>query len=171
MHRGHRTFLSACLGLLSVMAAQPTFGQGAPNQATFEQKLRPIPQALQGGYQGLPTLGAPARPEPSSSYRPASTSERAPSAGARSGGQHASVPASRPKAASAAPLPGCPAPSEGDKAEKPMVGFKVEFEFGSTQARLGRGIARIGKGIERRAERSENVRNRGAHGCGGVLRV
>ena len=133
MHRGYRTFLSACLGLLSVTAAQPTFGQGAPNQATFEQKLRPIPQALQGGHQGLPTLGAPARPEPSSSYRPASTSERAPAAGARSGGQHASVPASHPKAASAAPLPGCPAPSEGEKAEKPMVGFKVEFEFGSAQ--------------------------------------
>src|SRR5690242_6086134 len=127
MHPGHRTFLSAWLGLglLSVIAAQPTFGQSAPNQSTFEQKLRPIPQALQGGHQGLPTLGAPARPEPSSSYRPASTSERAPAVGTRSGDQHASVPANRPKAASAAALPGCPAQSEADKAEKPMVGFKV----------------------------------------------
>jgi OmpA-OmpF porin, OOP family len=133
MHWGYRTFLSACLGLLSATAAQPTFGQGAPNQSTFEQKLRPIPQSLQGGHQGLPTLGAPARPEPSSSYRPASTSERTPAASARSGGQHASAPAARPKAASAAALPGCPALSEAEKAEKPMVGFKVEFEFGSAQ--------------------------------------
>jgi OOP family OmpA-OmpF porin len=133
MHRGYRTLLSACLGLLSVTATHPTFAQGTPNQSTFEQKLRPIPQALQGGHQGLPTLGAPARPEPSSSYRPAATSERAPAASARGGGQHATAPASRPKAASAASLPGCPAPSEAEKAEKPMVGFKVEFEFGSAQ--------------------------------------
>ena len=133
MHWGHRILLSAGLGLLSITAVQPTFGQGMPNQSTFEQKLRPIPQSLQGGHQGLPTLGAPARPEPSSSYRPASTSERAPATGARSSGQHASAPASRPKAAPAASLPGCPGPSEAEKTEKPMVGFKVEFEFGSSQ--------------------------------------
>ena len=113
MHRGHRTFLSACLGLLSVTAAQPTFGQGAPNQATFEQKLRPIPQALQGGHQGLPTLGAPARPEPSSSYRPASTSERAPAAGARSGGQHASGTGKSPESRLGRSPAGLPGPERG----------------------------------------------------------
>jgi len=133
MHWGYGTFLAAGLGLLSVTAVHPTFGQGVPNQSIFEQKLRPIPPSLQGGHQGLPTLGAPARPEPPTNYRPASTSERAPATSARSGGQHEPAPARPPKAASAAPPPGCPAPSEAEKAEKPMVGFKVEFEFGSAK--------------------------------------
>jgi outer membrane protein OmpA-like peptidoglycan-associated protein len=153
MHRELRILVAGCTGLWLTAAAPPTFGQGVLNQSTFEQRLRPIPPALQGGHQGLPTIGAPQRglpttgaptqrAEPPSNYRPASISERyhsaspsehAPAARARSSGHRPSQQQERPKTSSAMKLPGCPAPSEAEQSEKPMVGFRVEFEFGSAR--------------------------------------
>jgi outer membrane protein OmpA-like peptidoglycan-associated protein len=127
MHWEYRTRFAGFTALLLIIAAPPAFGQGALNQSTFEQGLRPIPRALQGGHQGLPTVGAPSRPERASNYRPASTGERGSGAGDRSGAQRGS-PA---KSAASPKLPGCPAAAVPDTAEKPAIGFKVEFEFGS----------------------------------------
>jgi len=133
MDLGYHTFLAASMGLLLVATAHPTFGQGVPNQSAIEQGLRPIPRALEGGHQGLPVLGAPTRVEPPSNYRPISTPERAPATHVRGGSHRASVLPSRREAGSAATLPGCPTPSHAEQPEKPMVSFKVEFEFGSAQ--------------------------------------
>jgi outer membrane protein OmpA-like peptidoglycan-associated protein len=116
-----------------MMPALPAFSQSGLSQSTFEQSLRPIPRALQGGHQGLPTVGVPSRPERSPNYRPASTGERAPRASDRTGAQRSLPQPNSAKAVSNATIPGCPAAAASDPTDKPMIGFKVEFEFGSAQ--------------------------------------
>lgn len=128
-----RACLAASVTLLAVMAAPPTFGQGALNQSSFEQGLRPIPRALQGGHQGLPTVGAPSRPERAPNYQPASTGERSSRAGSRTGTERRSQQLQSEK--SVPRLPGCPAVAAAAAPDSPAVGFKVEFEFGSAQLR------------------------------------
>jgi outer membrane protein OmpA-like peptidoglycan-associated protein len=113
------------------MAAPPAFSQSGLNQSTFEQNLRPIPRSLQGGHQGLPTIGAPSRAERASNYQPASTGERASRGSERTGGRRGSPQTQSAKSSSSPKLPGCAAAAE--PADKPAVGFKVEFEFGSAQ--------------------------------------
>jgi len=133
-----KAVLAAGGGLLLVTGAAPTFGQSTLNQSSFVQQLTPVPDALRRGHQGLPTIGsAPPsqgrRAEPTA-YRPDAAPEPryAPAPASR---RTASRPAPRgepKKTASAAALPGCPTAS-GETADKPMVGFKVAFEFGSAQ--------------------------------------
>jgi outer membrane protein OmpA-like peptidoglycan-associated protein len=133
MYWKNRDCLAGCAALLLMMAPPPAFSQGALNQSTFEQSLRPIPRALQGGHQGLPTVGVPPPPERPSNYRPASTGERASSAGHRTRAQPGSPQPQSAKSSSTPKIPGCPAAAAAEPSDKPMIGFKVEFEFGSTQ--------------------------------------
>ena len=115
MKRGCSIILAAGTGILLLTTGQPSFGQGAPTQNEIERALRPIPPALQGGHQGLPTIGAPVRPEANPNYTRASTSGAPVSSDTRS----------------VRTAPGCPAQS--DTRGQPMIDFKVAFEFGSAQ--------------------------------------
>ena len=109
MKARHRKYLAATLGLSLITIAQPTLAQNAPSQQAIAGALHPIPPALRGGQQGLPTLGSAMRPEAAPKTR---HNARAFSA----------KPAARP---------GCPA--QPDSSTKPMIGFGIAFEFGSAQ--------------------------------------
>ena len=78
MKRGYSIILAASTAILLVTTGQPSFGENVPTQDEIVRALRPVPQALQAGHQGLPTIGAPIRPEPNPNYTRASTSTSAP---------------------------------------------------------------------------------------------
>lgn len=129
MKRGCSIILAAGTGILLLTTGQPSFGQGAPTQNEIERALRPIPPALQGGHQGLPTIGAPVRPEANPNYTRASTSGAPVSSDTRGG-----RPAPRQdqaRAASTVAPPGCS--PQSDTSGQAMIDFKVAFEFGSAQ--------------------------------------
>jgi outer membrane protein OmpA-like peptidoglycan-associated protein len=120
-------FLAPGIVTLAMAAATPSFGQTGLSQSDFAQALRAIPRVLQVGHSGLPTIGRAARAEASTIF-PAAETASAEWSRSRTGyrGIHRiaqSMPAAAPQ--------GCPAPTEADG--KPMIGFKVEFEFGSAQ--------------------------------------
>jgi outer membrane protein OmpA-like peptidoglycan-associated protein len=124
MKRGYSFILAASTAVLLVTTAQTAFAENTPTQDEITRALRPIPPALQGGHQGLPTIGVPVRPEADPNYTRASTSGGAVGADAKT----AKTPP--PARAAAAPVPaGCP--SEAELKGQPMIDFKVAFEFGS----------------------------------------
>src|SRR5438477_2880183 len=121
MKRGYSIILAASTAILLVTTGQPSFGENTPTQGDIERALRPVPQALQGGHQGLPTIGAPIRQEPNPNYTRASTSGGAVSAEAkagRTGSSHDQV-----RAASTVAPSGCP--PQADMRGQPMIDFKV----------------------------------------------
>lgn len=112
----------------ALVTAAPGWAAG-PSQADFAQALRPVPTALRGGYQGLPTLDTPVRAASSRAYRAV--------AAMRSVGGIAGWTATQPRPRPVAEqrlsqMTGCPA-TAADNDGKPMIGFKVAFEFGSAQ--------------------------------------
>jgi outer membrane protein OmpA-like peptidoglycan-associated protein len=120
-------FLAPGIVTLAMAVATPSFGQTGLSQSDFAQALRAIPRILQVGHSGLPTVGRAALAEASPIFPTAETTS-AERSGSRIGyrGMHR-IAQSKPTAAS----PACPAPTEADG--KPMIGFKVAFEFGSAQ--------------------------------------
>ncbi len=128
MKHGYRIILAASTAILLVTAGQPSFGENTPTQEEIVRALRPVPQALQGGHQGLPTIGAPIRQEPNPNYTRASTSDGAVSAETKAGRVSSRDQA---KAGSTVASNGCP--PQADRQGQPMIDFKVAFEFGSAQ--------------------------------------
>ena len=124
MKRGYSIILAASTAVLLVTTGQPSFAGSAPTQDEIVQALRPVPQALQGGHQGLPTIGAPIRQEPDPNYTRASTS------GGAVGAETKAARTPSPARAMVAPA-GCPA--QADLKGQPMIDFKVAFEFGSAE--------------------------------------
>jgi outer membrane protein OmpA-like peptidoglycan-associated protein len=129
MKRGCSIILAAGTGILLVTIGQPSFGQSAPTQNEIERALRPIPQALRSGHQGLPTIGGPVRPDANPNYTNASTSGSAVNSDTKAG--RAAPRRDQAGTTSTVPPPGCPAQS--DTRGQPMMDFKVAFEFGSAQ--------------------------------------
>jgi len=137
MRAGFKPFVGAVVGSAVMAVAAGAFAQSAPSSSDIAGALRPIPQALRGGHQGLPTragaepaapvttFGGPApaarteysAPRSTASVQPRRTAYVTASAG------HVGSPA------------GCPATltSAGDK---PAAAFpNITFEFGSAQLR------------------------------------
>ena len=117
---------------VSMAASLPVLAQTAtPSQTAIATALRPIPQALRGGHQGLPVRGsadAEVRQEMRTNFAPAVSSAR-PAAGQAS--------AAHRRAPTVAAVPrtphGCPAPTD-TAADKPSASFPmITFEFGSAQ--------------------------------------
>jgi len=114
---------------MSTLAALPALAQTtAPSQSAIATALRPIPQALRGGHQGLPVRGsadAEIRHETRTNFAPAVAPPR-PAAGQ-------AVRRAPPVAAAPRTPHGCPAPIEA-AGEKPSASFPmITFEFGSAQ--------------------------------------
>ncbi|MGC2200342.1 MAG: OmpA family protein [Stellaceae bacterium] len=120
---------AVCLMVLSFPLA--TLAQsGVPSQGAFEQSLRPIPRALQGGHQGLPTAGLIARPDTGAALS-------APSAESRSDG-NAEPPMHRkkPGMAMVAPAHRSSATAPAEANPKPSISVQtIQFEFGSAKLR------------------------------------
>jgi outer membrane protein OmpA-like peptidoglycan-associated protein len=129
MKRGFSIILAAGTGVLLVTIGQPSFGQSAPTQNEIERALRPIPPALRGGHQGLPTIGGPMRPEANPNYTTASTSGTVVNSDAKAG--RAAPRRDQATTTSTVTPPGCP--PQSDMRGQPMIDFKVAFEFGSAQ--------------------------------------
>jgi len=127
MKHGYRIILAASTAILLVTTGQSSFGESAPTQDQIERALRPVPPALQGGHQGLPTIGAPIRQEPNPNYTRASTSGGAVGADTKAG----RTMSPRERTASTVAPAGCP--PQADLKGQPMIDFKVAFEFGSAQ--------------------------------------
>ena len=114
---------------ISAAATLPALAQtAAPSQSSIASALRPIPQALRGGHQGLPVRGsaeAEIRHENRTNFAPAVASPRPASGQAH---RHAPTVAAAPRTPH-----GCPAPTETAN-EKPSASFPmITFEFGSAQ--------------------------------------
>ncbi len=129
MKRGYSIILAAGTGILLVTIGQPSFAQGAPSQNEIERALRPIPPALRGGHQGLPTIGGAMRAEPNPNYTNTSTS----GTGANSDSKAGRTAPRRDQVTTTSTVtpPGCP--PQSDTRGQPMIDFKVAFEFGSAQ--------------------------------------
>ena len=126
--RAYQLTVAGSAGVLLLTLAGAATAQNAPSQADFGRALRPIPQALQGGHQGISTLPPAARPIPTSNYSRVST----PPSVADTAVPGRSTRGIRTTTHSApGALPGCPALSDSD--DKPKIGFPVSFEFGSAQ--------------------------------------
>jgi OmpA-OmpF porin, OOP family len=129
MKSGYSVILAASTAILLVTIGHPSFGENAPTTDEIVRALRPVPQALQGGHQGLPTIGAPVRQDPNPNLTHASTT-----GGLVNSNSGAGRTAPRREQATAAPTAapaGCP--PQADTKGKPMIDFKVAFEFGSAQ--------------------------------------
>lgn len=118
---------AVCLSALSMpLAAEAE--SGIPSQTTFEQGLKPIPRALQGGHQGLPTPGNIARPDTGAAV--AAPSAQTPNEA------DANRPMRRNRAGSttvgvAHPRSGAAA---GDSSSRPSISIQsIQFEFGSAK--------------------------------------
>jgi outer membrane protein OmpA-like peptidoglycan-associated protein len=147
MKRGYSIILAASTAILLVTTGQPSFGESAPTTDEIVRALRPVPSALQGGHQGLPTIGAPVRPEANPNYTNASTTGTVVHADTRAG-RTASPPREQAKAASTVVAPaGCP--QQSDSRGQPMIDFKVAFEFGSAQLKPEsvETLSRLGKAL------------------------
>ena len=144
MKRGYSIIMAAGTGMLLVTFGQPSFGQGGPTQEDIVRALRPVPSALQGGHQGLPTIGAPVRPEANSNYSKASTAGGAVNSEPKA--NKTAPPRDQATAAIVTPQ-GCPA--QPDTKGQPMIDFKVAFEFGSAQLKSESidTLTRLGKAL------------------------
>ena len=129
MKRGYGIVLAASTAIVLVTSGLPSLGASGLTQQDIERALRPVPPALQGGHQGLPTIGVPVRPEPDRNYTRASTS--APASVPDSGSVRPAPRREQVRAVAPAPAQACP--PQVDVKGKPMIDFKVEFEFGSAQ--------------------------------------
>jgi outer membrane protein OmpA-like peptidoglycan-associated protein len=130
MSRVPSPLVAAAIGGLLLTIGNPALAQTGPSQSDFGQALRPIPQALQGGHQGLPTMGAAMRPQPNPNYSTASLRRAVGNSGSSS---HVPARVTHSQAADK-PVPalaGCQ-PVANDSG-KPGIGFPVSFEFGSAQ--------------------------------------
>jgi outer membrane protein OmpA-like peptidoglycan-associated protein len=148
MKRGYSVILAATTAILLVTTGQPSFADGAPTTDEIVRALRPVPSALQGGHQGLPTIGAaPVRPEVNPNYTNASTTGTVVHTEIKAG-RTATAPRAQAKAASAVVAPaGCP--QQSDSTGQPMIDFKVAFEFGSAQLKPEsvETLSRLGKAL------------------------
>lgn len=126
MKAQHLVFGAACLGVFSVFNGGSSLAQNGL-QSEIVNTLRPVPMALQSGHRGLPQVGSAtptysqreivsARP----SVAPVRTAHQTPQR------QRSSAAATRP----AVPA-GCT--TDTPATDKPMIGFKIAFEFGSAQ--------------------------------------
>src|SRR6266851_3185714 len=145
MKRGYSIILAASTAILLVTTGQPSFGDSAPTTDEIVRALRPVPPALQGGHQGLPTIGAPIRPEANPNYTNASTTGTVVHAETRAG--RAAAPRDQAKAAAIVAPAGCP--QQSDAKGHPMIDFKVAFEFGSAQLKPEsiETLSRLGKAL------------------------
>jgi len=146
MKRGYSIALAASTAILLVTAGQPSFGENAPTTDEIVRALRPVPSALQGGHQGLPTIGAaPIRPEANPNYTNASTTGTVVHPDTRAG--RAASPREQAKAPSTVAPAGCP--ERPDSNGQPMIDFKVAFEFGSAQLKPEsvETLSRLGKAL------------------------
>ena len=116
-----------CLSALAMpLAAEAQ--NGVPSQTTFEQGLKPIPRALQGGHQGLPTAGSIARPDTRAALA-APSAQTANEVNAdrpmrRNRAGSTIVSAVHPRSAAAAT----------DSSSKPSISIQnIQFEFGSAK--------------------------------------
>ncbi|MBV8776966.1 MAG: OmpA family protein [Alphaproteobacteria bacterium] len=115
------------------LAAPVALGQSAtPSQQDITNALRPIPQALAGGHQGLPTPGtSPITQAPPPRQVTHTSLSSMPEA----------APAPRPRSPAAAPVVSMPAPQLPGcmtAANEPMPAASlpsITFEFGSAQLR------------------------------------
>jgi outer membrane protein OmpA-like peptidoglycan-associated protein len=101
---------------------------GGPSQTTFEQGLKPIPRALQGGHQGLPTAGSIARPDTGAAV--AAPSAQSPSE------VNADLPIRRNRAGATTVSAAHPRSAAGaaDLSSKPTISIQnIQFEFGSAK--------------------------------------
>jgi len=124
---GFAVFTVGCAMSLAVVPA--ALGQSsAPSQADITNALRPVPSALAGGHQGLPTPGTSPIAQPSRQVTHTSLSsmpESAPMARPRS--PVAAAPVSVP----APELAGCTAASSGAQTAASLP--SITFEFGSAR--------------------------------------
>jgi outer membrane protein OmpA-like peptidoglycan-associated protein len=101
---------------------------GVPSQGIFEQSLRPVPRALQGGHQGLPTAGTISRPDTGAAFSVPSASGPNESDVERSTAKKkptVTVTASSHRSAATAP---------SDSAPKPSISVQtIQFEFSSAK--------------------------------------
>ena len=100
--------------------------QSVPTQGTFEQSLRPIPRALAGGHQGLPTAGSVTRGDTNASFS-------IPSPGASSvSDQERSTYRKKPTVATATPSHRSREQTATESPSKPSISVQtIRFEFGS----------------------------------------
>jgi outer membrane protein OmpA-like peptidoglycan-associated protein len=116
---------------VSTAATLPVLAQTpAPSQSAIATALRPIPQALRGGHQGLPVRGSA-----EAEIRQEARTNFAPSVASRPAAGYASAAHRRAPTVAAAPRTphGCPAPTD-TAADKPSASFPmITFEFGSAQ--------------------------------------
>ncbi len=146
MKRGYSIILAASTAILLVTTGQPSFGENAPTTDEIVRALRPVPSALQGGHQGLPTIGAaPVRPEANPNYTNASTTGTVVHTEIKAG--RATPPPDQAKAALTVAPAGCP--QQSDMKGRPMIDFKVAFEFGSAQLKPEsiETLSRLGKAL------------------------
>jgi outer membrane protein OmpA-like peptidoglycan-associated protein len=124
---GFTIFTVGCA--LSFAAVPVALGQStSPTQADITNALRPVPSALAGGHQGLPTPGTSPIAQPSRQVTHTSLSsipEREPMARPRS--PVAASPVSTP----APEMAGCTPPSSDAKVAASLP--QITFEFGSAQ--------------------------------------
>ncbi len=145
MKRGYSIVLAASTAILLVTAGQPSFGENAPTTDEIVRALRPVPSALQGGHQGLPTIGGAVRPEANPNYTNASTTGTVVHPEGRAG--RLAAPREQAKAAVTVAPSGCP--QQPDSTGQPMIDFKVAFEFGSAQLKPEsvETLSRLGKAL------------------------
>ena len=124
--------VAAAMAVATAAVTLPVLAQtAAPSQSSIATALRPIPQALRGGHQGLPVRGSAdteVRQEMRTNFAPAVTSSRPTSS------QAIAVHRRTPTVAAAPRVPhGCQA-SIDTAADKPSASFPmITFEFGSAQ--------------------------------------
>lgn len=119
---------AVCVSALSVPLAAMA-QSAAPSQKKFEESLRPIPKALQGGHQGLPTSGTTTRPDLGAAVA-------APSAHGPSESGDADRPVRRNRAGAATVSAAHPrsAAASADATAKPSISVQtIQFEFGSAK--------------------------------------
>ena len=128
---GFTLFTVGCA--LSFAAVPVALGQSAsPTQADITSALRPVPSALAGGHQGLPTPGTSPIAQPSRQVTHTSLSSiPEPVARPRSPAVRAPAAMAAPVAMSAAEPAGCTPASADGKAAASLP--QITFEFGSAQ--------------------------------------
>lgn len=130
MRSGYKVLAAAGVGITLLMISQGSSAQGVPSQADIGRALRPIPQALLGGHQGLPTIGHAGQTDPVAASWSHWGRRLSPHTSGRLAHNAASEQRQAVSTILAPHLPGCP-PQTNEAAAKPAFGYPVEFEFGS----------------------------------------
>jgi len=113
----------------SVAQTTRSIAQTIPSRTDFAQALAPAPRVLQHGHQGLPIIGGAPRADatPTRSAGAWETVSRYDEAAA------GRVRIRRVAAVPAKAAPRCADASTEASEGKPMIGFRIEFEFASAQ--------------------------------------